>query len=118
MMRVALALAGLAAALAAEPVSHLQSRARKLNRGSVGAPGAAPGAAPGGAPGGAPAAPAPKDKFGADTHAEEFGNEYLVHEHKTVKEPNVHEDAAWKNEMVNAGKFDPHGEDWLTDEKS
>merc|ERR1719421_235174 len=79
--------------------AKLPSKSQPLLLAKSGAPGAAPGAAPGGAPGGAPAAPAPKDKFGADTHAEEFGNEYLVHEHKTVKEPNALEDKAWKNEM-------------------
>merc|ERR1719230_1639042 len=118
MMRatIAFAVLALAGAVAEQPVSHLQRRARMLNRGSVGAPGAAPAAAPGGAPGGAPA---PKDKFGADTHAEEFGNEYLVHEHKTVQEPNALEDKAWKSEMhTKLENFDPHGQDFLTDERS
>merc|ERR1719240_1165023 len=89
---------------------QLLQRAR-LQTGSA-APGGAPGAAPGAAPAG------PTDKWGADTHAEEFGGEYAHHEHKTVKEPHVG-DAAWQSEMhANPGDFDPHGQDFLTDSRS
>merc|ERR1719421_1584262 len=94
-------------------ISHIQ-KARMLN--SVAAPGGAPGGAPGAAPGAAPAGPT--DKWGADTHSEEFGSEYAHHEHKTVKEPHVG-DAAWQSEMhANPGHFDPHGQDFLTDSRS
>merc|ERR1719313_638055 len=82
--------------------------------------GAAPGGAPGGAPGAAPAAaPAgPADKWGADTHAEEFGSEYAHHERKNLREPHVG-DAAWQSEMhANVGDFDPHGQDFVTDSRS
>ena len=83
-----------------------------------GAPGAAPAAA--GAPGGAPAASpaAPKDNWGADTHAEEFGKEYVHHTREGLKEPHVGE-AGWQSEThTNVANFDPHGNDFLTDSRS
>merc|ERR1719194_4420 len=78
-----------------------------------GAPAGAPGAAPGGAPAASPAAP--KDNWGADTHAEEFTNEYVHHTREGLKEPHVGE-AGWQSEMH--ANFDPHGEDFLTDRRS
>merc|ERR1719450_585014 len=104
----------------AKAVSQLQrtDRAVALHQGAApgGAPGGAPGATPAAAPAAAPAGPA--DKWGSDTHAEEFGSEYAHHEHKTVKEPHVG-DAAWMSEMhASPGDFDPHGQDFLTDSRS
>merc|ERR1719355_366357 len=83
---------------------------------------AAPAGAPGGAPGGAPAPAAspaaPQDKWGADTHGEEFGKEYVHHTREGLKEPHVG-DAAWQSEMhANPANFDPHGQDFLTDRRS
>merc|ERR1719359_884751 len=84
---------------------------------SAGAPGAAPAAAPGGAPGPA-GPPAPTDSWGADTHAEEFGKEYIHHTREGLKEPHVG-DAAWMSEIhSNVANFDPHGRDFLTDGRS
>merc|ERR1719191_124289 len=81
-----------------------------------GAPGAAPAAAPGAAPGASPAAP--KDNWGADTHAEEFGKEYVHHTREGLKEPHVGE-AGWQSEThANVADFDPHGRDFLTDSRS
>merc|ERR1719311_1693067 len=81
-----------------------------------GAPAGAPGAAPGGAPAASPAAP--KDNWGADSHAEEFGKEYVHHTREGLKEPHVGE-AGWQSEMhANPANFDPHGEDFLTDRRS
>merc|ERR1719231_600593 len=117
MLRLAFALALEAAAAEAIPrrlskVSVLQV-ARDAAPG--GAPGAAPGAAPAAAPAGAPAGPA--DKWGADTHAEEFGSEYAHHDRKNLREPHVG-DAAWQNEMhKNVGDFDL-GKDYVTDGRS
>ena len=90
---------------------------RKTLRAS--APGAAPSsaAAPGAAP--VPAPAAAKDSWGADTHGQEFGKEYLSHERKNLKEPSVHHDAVWQNEMErNVADFDPHGHDFVTDRRS
>merc|ERR1719298_295058 len=82
-----------------------------------GAPAGAPGAAPGGAPGPA-GPPAPKDSWGADTHADEFGKEYIHHTREGLKEPHVG-DARWQSEMhANVANFDPHGQDFLTDRRS
>merc|ERR1719159_281389 len=92
--------------------------ARKAHRArqSAGAPAGAPGAAPGAAPAGAPAMP--KDSWGADTHGEEFGKEYIHHTREGLKEPHVG-DAAWQSEMhANPANFDPHGQDFLTDSRS
>merc|ERR1719387_2451086 len=81
-----------------------------------GAPAASPAAAPGGAPAASPAAP--KDNWGADTHAEEFGKEYVHHVREGLKEPHVGE-AGWQSEThANVANFDPHGEDFLTDSRS
>merc|ERR1719463_62949 len=81
-----------------------------------GAPAGAPGAAPGGAPAASPAAP--KDNWGADTHAEEFGKEYVHHVREGLKEPHVGE-AGWQSEThANVANFDPHGSDFLTDSRS
>merc|ERR1719449_500213 len=87
---------------------------------SESAPASAPGAAPGGAPGGSPAASpaAPKDNWGADTHAEEFTKEYVHHTREGLKEPHVGE-AGWQSEThANVTNFDPHGRDFLTDARS
>merc|ERR1719248_422933 len=81
-----------------------------------GAPAGAPGAAPGGAPSASPAAP--KDNWGADTHAEEFGKEYVHHTREGLKEPHVGE-AGWQSEThANVANFDPHGRDFVTDARS
>merc|ERR1719515_174260 len=81
-----------------------------------GAPAGAPGAAPGGAPAASPAAP--KDNWGADTHAEEFGKEYVHHTREGLKEPHVGE-AGWQSEThANVANFDPHGSDFVTDSRS
>merc|ERR1719262_1398380 len=83
-----------------------------------GAPAGAPGAAPGGAPGPAASPAAPQDKWGADTHADEFGHEYVHHTREGLKEPHIG-DKAWQAEMhANPADFDPHGEDFLTDRRS
>merc|ERR1719321_261557 len=84
---------------------------------SAGAPGGAPGAAPGGAPGPA-APPAAQDKWGADTHAEEFGNEYVHHVREGLKEPHVGEKGWMTETHANVANFDPHGQDFLTDKRS
>merc|ERR1719506_926379 len=87
---------------------------------SAAAPGGAPGGAPGSAPAAAPAAaPAgPADKWGADSHGDEFGNEYAYHERKNLREPHIG-NATWQSEMyANAGDFDPHGRDFVTDSRS
>merc|ERR1719201_802264 len=82
----------------------------------LGAPAGAPGAAPGGAPSASPAAP--KDNWGADTHAEEFGKEYVHHTREGLKEPHVGE-AGWQSEThANVANFDPHGKDFVTDARS
>merc|ERR1719271_298466 len=76
--------------------------------------------APAGAPGAAPAASpaAPKDNWGADTHAEEFGKEYTHHVREGLKEPHVGE-AGWQSEThANVANFDPHGSDFVTDSRS
>merc|ERR1719230_313930 len=89
---------------------------KKLVLASAGAPGAAPGAAPGGSPAASPAAP--KDNWGADTHAEEFGKEYTHHVREGLKEPHVGE-AGWQSEThANVANFDPHGSDFVTDSRS
>merc|ERR1719160_462072 len=81
-----------------------------------GAPAGSPGAAPGGAPAASPAAP--KDNWGADTHAEEFGKEYTHHVREGLKEPHVGE-AGWQSEThANVANFDPHGRDFVTDSRS
>merc|ERR1719316_1885126 len=81
-----------------------------------GAPAGAPGGAPGGAPAASPAAP--KDNWGADTHAEEFGKEYVHHTREGLKEPHVGE-AGWQSEThANVANFDPHGQDFITDSRS
>merc|ERR550514_1617435 len=83
---------------------------------SGGAPAASPGAAPGGAPAASPAAP--KDNWGADTHAEEFTKEYVHHTREGMKEPHVGE-AGWISEThANVANLDPHGRDFLTDSRS
>merc|ERR550514_629072 len=78
--------------------------------------GAAPAASPGASPAASPAAP--KDNWGADTHAEEFGKEYTHHVREGLKEPHVGE-AGWQSEThANVANFDPHGRDFLTDSRS
>eukprot|EP00746_Dinoflagellata_sp_MGD_P125614 gnl/MRDRNA2_/MRDRNA2_60413_c0_seq2.p1 gnl/MRDRNA2_/MRDRNA2_60413_c0~~gnl/MRDRNA2_/MRDRNA2_60413_c0_seq2.p1 ORF type:complete len:137 (-),score=37.34 gnl/MRDRNA2_/MRDRNA2_60413_c0_seq2:103-513(-) len=85
-----------------------------LTSSSAGAPAGAPGAAPG--PAASPAAP--KDNWGADTHAEEFGKEYTHHVREGLKEPHVGE-AGWQSEThANVANFDPHGRDFVTDSRS
>merc|ERR1719321_2398169 len=87
-----------------------------LTSSSAGAPAGAPGAAPGGSPAASPAAP--KDNWGADTHAEEFGKEYTHHVREGLKEPHVGE-AGWQSEThANVANFDPHGSDFVTDSRS
>merc|ERR1719387_1799504 len=87
-----------------------------LSSNTAGAPAGAPGAAPGGAPAASPAAP--KDNWGAGTHAEEFGKEYVHHVREGLKEPHVGE-AGWQSEThANVANFDPHGSDFLTDSRS
>eukprot|EP00746_Dinoflagellata_sp_MGD_P166152 gnl/MRDRNA2_/MRDRNA2_95863_c0_seq1.p3 gnl/MRDRNA2_/MRDRNA2_95863_c0~~gnl/MRDRNA2_/MRDRNA2_95863_c0_seq1.p3 ORF type:complete len:139 (+),score=32.54 gnl/MRDRNA2_/MRDRNA2_95863_c0_seq1:83-499(+) len=81
---------------------------------SAGAPAGAPGAAPG--PAASPAAP--KDNWGADTHAEEFGNEYVHHVREGLKEPHVGEKGWMSETHANVANFDPHGRDFLTDSRS
>merc|ERR1719198_30138 len=91
-------------------------KAASLAKDESGAPGAAPGAAPGGAPAASPAAP--KDNWGADSHAEEFGKEYVHHTREGLKEPHVGE-AGWQSEThANVANFDPHGQDFVTDARS
>merc|ERR1719487_1298642 len=83
-----------------------------------GAPAGAPGGAPGAAPGPAASPAAPQDKWRADTHADEFGKEYIHHTREGLREPHVGE-KAWLSEMhANPANFDPHGEDFLTDARS
>merc|ERR550537_1143481 len=87
-----------------------------LTGNGAGAPAGAPGAAPGGSPAASPAAP--KDNWGADTHAEEFGKEYTHHVREGLKEPHVG-DPAWQSEThANVANFDPHGRDFVTDSRS
>merc|ERR1719301_452802 len=89
---------------------------KKLVLTGSGAPAASPAAAPGGSPAASPAAP--KDNWGADTHAEEFGKEYVHHVREGLKEPHVGE-AGWMSEThANVANFDPHGRDFLTDSRS
>merc|ERR1719240_566736 len=105
------------AAFFALAIAHQPSRKSvSLVKAGTGAPGAAPGGAPGAAPAGSPAGPT--DSWGADTHAEEFGKEYVHHTREGLKEPHVG-DAAWQSEMhANPANFDPHGDDFLTDRRS
>merc|ERR1719305_944075 len=85
---------------------------KKLLLASAGAPGAAPAASPAASPA------APKDNWGADTHAEEFGKEYTHHVREGLKEPHVGE-AGWQSEThANVANFDPHGRDFVTDSRS
>merc|ERR1719207_395462 len=73
-------------------------------------------ASAGAAPAASPAAP--KDNWGADTHAEEFGKEYTHHVREGLKEPHVGE-AGWQSEThANVANFDPHGRDFVTDSRS
>merc|ERR1719301_32973 len=89
---------------------------KKLVLTGSGAPAASPAAAPGGSPAASPAAP--KDNWGADTHAEEFGKEYTHHVREGLKEPHVGE-AGWQSEThANVANFDPHGRDFVTDSRS
>merc|ERR1719301_197702 len=89
---------------------------KKLALARSGAPGAAPAASPGASPAASPAAP--KDNWGADTHAEEFGKEYTHHVREGLKEPHVGE-AGWQSEThANVANFDPHGSDFVTDSRS
>merc|ERR1719213_1504639 len=105
-----LILALLSVATASKPVQ------KKLALARSGAPGAAPAASPGASPAGSPAAP--KDNWGADTHAEEFGKEYTHHTREGLNEPHVGE-AGWQSEThANVANFDPHGQDFLTDSRS
>merc|ERR1719390_616361 len=100
----------LSVALATTPLQ------KKLVLANAGAPGAAPAASPGASPAASPAAP--KDNWGADTHAEEFGKEYTHHVREGLKEPHVGE-AGWQSEThANVANFDPHGQDFLTDSRS
>merc|ERR1719217_54314 len=93
-----------------------QPAPKKLVLAGLGAPAASPAAAPGGSPAASPAAP--KDNWGADTHAEEFGKEYVHHVREGLKEPHVGE-AGWQSEThANVANFDPHGRDFLTDSRS
>merc|ERR1719174_1763199 len=106
------ALALLSVVAASKPV---QKKYALMSSGG-GAPAGAPGAAPGGAPAASPAAP--KDNWGADTHAEEFGKEYVHHVREGLKEPHVGE-AGWQSEThANVANFDPHGSDFVTDSRS
>merc|ERR1719327_373088 len=94
--------------------SASQPLRKKASLANVGAPAGAPGAAPG--PAASPAAP--KDNWGADTHAEEFGKEYTHHVREGLKEPHVGE-AGWQSEThANVANFDPHGRDFVTDSRS
>merc|ERR1719399_2655432 len=94
----------------------LRPKQTSLLKAKSGAPAGAPGGAPGAAPAASPAAPT--DKWGADSHAEEFGNEYVHHTREGLKEPHVG-DAVWQSEMhSNPADFDPHGQDFLTDARS
>merc|ERR1719465_128369 len=96
--------------------SASQPLRKKASLVSVGAPAGAPGAAPGGSPAASPAAP--KDNWGADSHAEEFGKEYVHHVREGLKEPHVGE-AGWQSEThANVANFDPHGQDFVTDSRS
>merc|ERR1719198_1998045 len=95
------------------PVTKKAASLAKVNS-DAGAPAGAPGAAPG--PAASPAAPT--DNWGADSHAEEFGKEYVHHTREGLREPHVGE-AGWQSEMhANVADFDPHGQDFLTDSRS
>merc|ERR1719171_1842593 len=60
----------------------------------------------------------PKDKWGADTHEEEFGHEYDEHHRPDLKEPSVN-DKGWDAETHdNPGDWDPHGKDAVTNSSS
>merc|ERR1719313_643313 len=101
-------------------VSASQPLRKKVGLAAIrsGAPGAAPAGAPGAAPGPAASPAAPKDNWGADTHAEEFGKEYTHHVREGLKEPHVGE-AGWQSEThANVANFDPHGRDFVTDSRS
>merc|ERR1719181_941494 len=112
MMRVMVVLGMALLAGASQPLRKKASLANVRS----GAPAGAPGAAPGGAPAASPAAP--KDNWGADTHAEEFGKEYTHHVREGLKEPHVGE-AGWQSEThANVANFDPHGRDFVTDSRS
>merc|ERR1719359_53035 len=93
---------------------------QKVNPSLVAVSGGAPAGAPGGAPGAAPAASpaAPKDSWGADSHAEEFTNEYTFHTREGLKEPHVGEKGWISETHANVANFDPHGRDFLTDSRS
>merc|ERR1719265_369686 len=76
------------------------------------------GGAPAGAPGPAASPAAKQDNWAADTHADEFGKEYIHHTREGLREPHVG-DKAWMSEMhANPANFDPHGEDFLTERRS
>merc|ERR1719207_297855 len=112
MMRSLMAVALLSVVAASKPAQKKLA----LTSSGAGAPAGAPGAAPGGAPAASPAAP--KDNWGADTHAEEFGKEYTHHVREGLKEPHVGE-AGWQSEThANVANFDPHGRDFVTDSRS
>merc|ERR1719262_950070 len=112
MMRALMVVAMAVCAGASQPLRKKASLADLRS----GAPAGAPGAAPGGAPAASPAAP--KDNWGADTHAEEFGKEYTHHVREGLKEPHVGE-AGWQSEThANVANFDPHGQDFVTDSRS
>eukprot|EP00746_Dinoflagellata_sp_MGD_P001754 gnl/MRDRNA2_/MRDRNA2_103338_c0_seq1.p1 gnl/MRDRNA2_/MRDRNA2_103338_c0~~gnl/MRDRNA2_/MRDRNA2_103338_c0_seq1.p1 ORF type:complete len:189 (-),score=34.73 gnl/MRDRNA2_/MRDRNA2_103338_c0_seq1:4-570(-) len=74
----------------------------------------APSAAPGGAPGGAPGAPGPGaapaafgENWAADSHKEEFGNEYVAYTRRSLKSPDAFRDKKWLKEMRESpGDFD------------
>merc|ERR1719298_66222 len=97
---------------------HMLNHKMLNHKHDSGAPGAAPAAA--GAPGGAPAASpaAPKDNWGADTHAEEFGKEYVHHTREGLKEPHVGEKGWISETHANVANFDSHGSDFVTDSRS
>merc|ERR1719305_405756 len=112
MIRAVMVVVMMVLASASQPLRKKASLANVRS----GAPAGAPGAAPGGAPAASPAAP--KDNWGADTHAEEFGKEYVHHTREGLKEPHVGE-AGWLSEThANVANFDPHGRDFLTDSRS
>merc|ERR1719152_862642 len=116
MARVAVVLA--LTAVLADAYHFEPHKTQSLVSTAGGAPAGAPGAAPGGAPGPAASPAAPKDNWGADTHAEEFGKEYVHHVREGLSEPHVGE-AGWQSEThANVANFGPHGQDFVTDSRS
>merc|ERR1719231_1688109 len=74
-----------------------------------GAPAGAPGGAPGpaGAPGPGSAPASFGESWAADTHKEEFGNEYVAYTRRSLKTPDAFRDKKWLKEMRESpGDFD------------